>query len=152
MAKTYKVPKLVNGRGTLPIDRQFGTVGNIEVGRMRVASGTTDPTTWQTYMTMLDSLVELDRGDILISLNKKEKTFPDVLKLWKSHKLNSIIKVVTGHGDALTAMNAWIDEGLQLNGEPYTAKGIKAHKNNINQLFKVATGAESVKDLPTLLR
>lgn len=145
------VPKLVNGRGTLPIDRRFGQVGDVDVGRMRIASGTTDPDRWLAYQSMLDDLVTLDRGDLLLALATGDESVERLWKLWKAQRLRTVPKVVTGTDSLSTALSAWLAKGVKRNGEPFSQGTAKHYRNALDQVLKCGKGTEMVKDLPRLV-
>ncbi|MEN9790478.1 MAG: hypothetical protein RLZZ63_136, partial [Gemmatimonadota bacterium] len=62
----FLIPKLVNGRGTIPIDVTYKGVG-----RIRVSSGTTDDQTYIEIRQMMDDLYNHGNLTTLKSLQSK---------------------------------------------------------------------------------
>lgn len=69
----YTVPSLINGRGTIPIDRSFRGVG-----RIRTASGTTDDAVYVRMMDALDSLYDAGNLPTLEALRDGQVTAMEV--------------------------------------------------------------------------
>ena len=63
---TFRVPKLANGRGNLPIDCQYKGIG-----RIRCSSGTTDEGTYLEIRQMMDDLYNVGNFDTLKAIQAK---------------------------------------------------------------------------------
>lgn len=128
-----------NGRGTLTIDRRLPGIG-----RLKIASGTTNTKMLRRLNGMLDALVAAGRLDVLRSLDERVVT---PLEVWDAYRLNDLDRLPS----AETIRRLWPTLEtwrLSLKGEHHK----RAIKSSIAQLRRVLTKAEaSIVDLPRAL-
>lgn len=125
---------------TLLIDRRFKGVG-----RIKRASGTTDPKVRRNYSRMLDALTDQGRVDLLRAIRDGTLSFAECHDAFRRHALHDL---VTGDiAKPLTpAWNKWLDE--------YRADYSAKHVISLGQSLKYlsSAGARRVADLPDALR
>lgn len=135
---TVTVPKLVNGRGTLPIRRSFKGVGEI-----RVASGTTDPVTYQRILSTLQDLANVGNLETLKAVKNRAVT---PMEVYDAVRQRGVGTVVTAVG---TAIQPAVEEFLRTHTvKENTRRGYESH---LSGFFKTLKASDTVRDLPTLL-
>lgn len=138
-AKPIVVPKLVNGRGTLPINRTYPGVGQI-----RVASGTTDPATYIKVVQTLDDLANVGNLTTLASI-KNGQLGP--LEAHHSLKQKGINTVLVGNLDR--PLRKTVEDWLEHHSiKANTKRGYKSH---LAGFFKTLTATHAVRDIPVRL-
>lgn len=125
---------------TLVIDRRFRGVG-----RIRRASGTTDPKLRRNYSRMLDAFKDQGRVDLLKAIQDGSLTFAECYVAHRRHALNELIVGETAKPLA-PAWDAW----LESHRKDYSAK----HAVSLGQSLKYLTRAKAARiaDLPRALR
>jgi len=74
-------PHRSNDRGSLVVDKRYP-----ELGRLKRATGTTEPTIFKLYVGMLDTLYASGRLDILRALKDRRVTFAEVWEVYRPMK------------------------------------------------------------------
>ena len=153
------MPKLVNGRGNLPIEKSAGYVDGVKVGLIRVSSGTRDAKVYSRLLDMLAALKEIGRADLLIDIKERRRRPLEVLKLYRQQRLADLPDVASA---ALleTALFDWLSVAVKKSGERLSDRTKRSYRNNFRQLLRVTsvvgrTSASSkppsIRDLPVLL-
>ena len=75
------------GGGSLRIDRQFNLLG---VGRLQVASGTTDPDEFERINALLTMLAEMGEKDLLLAIKKRSISLDDLRGAHKTKALPAL--------------------------------------------------------------
>lgn len=138
-AKSIMVPQLVNGRGTLPISRTY-----TGVGRIRVASGTTDPSTYVKVVQTLDDLANIGNLTTLEGI-RDGRLSP--LEAYHRLKQTGINTVLAGNLDRplRETVEEWLeDHGVKAN----TKRGYKSH---LAGFFRTLNATHRVRDIPARL-
>jgi integrase len=133
---------LSNGRGTLVIERRFP----LPVGKIRRASGTTDPQAFKGVNDMLTAMAESvpPRYDILRAIKEKKIAPMYALSLWRQGELESVASALL-LPPLQTSMQTWMEQ-LEV------SKGYKSQiKSTLNALLRQET-EPTVGDLPLLLQ
>jgi hypothetical protein len=133
------VSKQSNGRGSLVLDRIFPGVG-----RVRVASGTTKRRVAEALDTMLGTLYELGRADLLGDIRDRRLHPMEVYPLFRSGNVQDI---PTGEFMVLVKddVYGWIDEHECSDGHRVDLRG------HIKRLLALAGEETPVGDLPYAL-
>lgn len=85
---TKQAPRnLTPGGGSLRIDRQFNLLG---VGRLQVASGTTDPAEFERINALLTMLAEMGDKDLLLAIKKRSISLDDLRGAHKNKALPAL--------------------------------------------------------------
>jgi len=132
----YTVPRLVNNRGTLPIRRSYKGVGEI-----RVASGTTDPTTYVKLLQMLDELANVGNITTLASIKRRTVTPLEALNAVKSQGVNTSL---TGNQDR--PLRQAVEEWLDVHSVKETTK--RGYRSHLAGFYKKVGATDTVRDLP----
>ena len=135
----YTVPKLVNGRGTIPIDRSFKGVG-----RIRIVSGTTDETVYLKMMDTLDNIHDAGNVPTLEALRDGSVTMMEVYS-------NAIQKGVTSQMTVNldTPLKETLTEWLKTHEVKDSTR--RSYKQHLDLIYKVCTVTDVVRDLPKRL-
>jgi len=135
----YTVPRLVNNRGTLPIRRSYKGVGEI-----RVASGTTDPTTYVRLLQMLDELANVGNLGTLASIKSRAVSPMEALSAVKAQGVHTSL---TGNQDKpiRKTIEEWLD-GYEVKDN--TKRGYRSH---LAGFYKKVSATDTVRDIPERL-
>lgn len=131
----HKIPKLVNGRGTLPINQSYEGVGKI-----RVASGTKDPNTYLAILKAMDGVYNAGNLDTLESLRDKVITPLELLQSVKKSGVHKVININTSVLLIQTILD-WLEHH---NIKETTRRGYKSH---LDLFFKTCKATDTIKDL-----
>lgn len=135
----YIVPQLINGRGTIPIDRSFKPVG-----RIRTVSGTTDEDVYRRMMDTLDDIYDAGNLATLEALRDGSVTMMEVYS-------NAINKGVTNQMTVnldrplMETINDWLPT------HDIKASTRKSYGNHLALLYKFCSANDTVRDLPKRL-
>jgi integrase len=133
-------PHRTNKRGTFVLDRQFRGVG-----RIKRASGTTDPKQFKLLDAMLTTLYRAGRIDILQAIYTGHLT---PLEVWSRFRLGELDRLPT-----VEAMKPLKDSLEQWLKEADTGKwNRQGRKYAVNAILRLARKSATVTDLPQLLR
>lgn len=129
-----------NKRGTFILDRHFRGVG-----RLKRASGTTDPKLFGLLDAMLSTLYEGGRVDLLRAIATGTLT---PLEVWARFRVNELERLPTAE------MVIPLDPGMYdwLKGKQASAHHAAGLKYSIAALLKHARKGATVADLPAVLR
>lgn len=122
---------------TLMIDRTFRGVG-----RIKKASGTTDPKLRRNYNRMLDAFKDSGRLDLLRAI-RDGLSFAEAYDAYRRHALHELAT-----GDLAKPLAPAWEKWL----EGYRADYSKKHVVSLGQSLKYLRSAERVADLPAALR
>jgi integrase len=131
-------PKLVNGRGNIPINRTYAGFGTI-----RVSSGTRDEHTYSRLIHMLDDLHNIGNLGTLRSIQNRKLT---PLEAYDTLKNKGIGTVLVGDQDK-PIVHA-IDEWLELH--PVKANTKRGYKSHLQGFYKKVGQARTVRELPAV--
>ena len=135
----YKVPKLINGRGTLPIQKQYNGVGVI-----RVASGTTDP---KTYVKIVQTMDELYNAGNLTTLHSIRDRVLGPMELLVKVKDQGVHVVQTVDNSATLIPSIW--EWLETYDiKEATRRGYRSH---LEGFANSCRATDTIRDLPDRL-
>jgi integrase len=161
------MPHRSNDRGSLVVDKRYP-----ELGRLKRATGTTDPTIYKLYVAMLDTLYASGRLDILRALKDRRVTFAEVWEVYRPMKdrpadLNRLPSVETVRKlfvveapagvDPLTLVGTRDDDGafsLWLRGldcGDFHRNAVAVHARQLARVAPSLLGA-TVADVPTLVQ
>lgn len=126
---------------TLVIDKNFKGVG-----RIRKATGTTNPTLRRKMARMLDALRDDARLDLLLAIQAGSLSLMEVFAAYQAHELDKLPTAATAKPLA-EAMKAWID-GLQA-----PEQISKKHKESLetSRRYLAARSDATINDLPDVL-
>lgn len=128
-----------HGRGTLILDRQFKGLG-----RLRLASGTTNHKTFKLLDAMLVTLYDKGRLDLLALLQRRVITVGALWDKYRSHDLEALQSAEQLLG-LEEAVEAWLKTKVCSEG----------HRRNLRVAFRTLSALKAgatVADLPDLLR
>lgn len=137
MAKT---PKLINGRGTLPLKKRFKGVGLI-----RKMSGTTDSKTYHRIVDTMDQLHNLGNFDALLAVKRGVLSPLELLEHVTKKGLTKVGDVQTNL-ELDSTLNKWLDK------HDIKETTRKTYRGNLSRFLKSAPTGSLVKDIPALYR
>jgi hypothetical protein len=114
----YNVPKLINGRGTLPIQKQYKGVGVI-----RVASGTTDPKTYVKILQTMDELYNVGNLTTLESIRDRVISPIELLVKVKDQGVH-VVQNVDNSATLIPSIWEWLET---YDIKEATRRGYKSH-------------------------
>lgn len=135
----YRVPKLVNNRGTLPINRSYQGVG-----RIRVASGTADSNTYIAILKAMDGVFNAGNLDTLEAIRDRVVTPLDLLQSVKKNGVNKVVNINVAV-PLISTVQHWLEN---YDIKQSTRRGYRSH---LAGLFKRCTATDTLKDLPKRL-
>lgn len=127
------------GLGSLIVDRRT------MVGRIKQASGTTDPKLHRRLNTMLRELSDAGRADYLRSIRDRRLSLLAAYELYRAHGASKLPSLEQLQG-LRTALVAWIEAA-----ECGPAQRL-AHRTAMNHLLQAAPPDAQMSDLPRLLQ
>jgi len=135
----YNVPKLINGRGTLPIQKQYKGVGVI-----RVASGTTDPKTYVKILQTMDELYNVGNLTTLESIRDRVISPIELLVKVKDQGVH-VVQNVDNSATLIPSIWEWLET---YDIKEATRRGYKSHLEGFVNSCK---GTDTIRDLPARL-
>lgn len=133
-----KTPKLINGRGTIPLKKRFKGVGLI-----RKMSGTTDSKTYHRIVDAMDQLYNIGNLDALLAVKNGSLTPLELLDLVAKKGLTKVGLVQTSI-DLNIALNKWLDD------HDIRETTRKSYRGNLSVFLKTSPAGSLVKDIPML--
>jgi hypothetical protein len=137
----FLIPKLVNGRGTIPIDVSFKGVG-----RIRVSSGTTDEQTYVDIRQMLDELYNHANIATLKAIQSKSVKPLLVLAQTKNRGIKTSITEDLSR-PILTALAEWLETTPSLKDATK-----KSYRGQIDSFAQVVTASDTMEVLVDRLK
>ncbi|HEY3287263.1 MAG TPA: tyrosine-type recombinase/integrase [Gemmatimonadaceae bacterium] len=135
MAKT---PKLINGRGTLPLKKRFKGVGLI-----RKMSGTTDSKTYHRIVDTMDQLHNVGNFDALLAVKRGVLSPLELLEHVTKKGLTKVGDLQTNL-ELDSTLNKWLDK------HDIKETTRKTYRGNLSRFLKSAPTGSLVKDIPAL--
>lgn len=139
--QSHRIPKLVNGRGTIPIDVTYKGVG-----RIRVSSGTTDDQTYLELRQMMDSLY--NHGNLGTLEAIRSKSVEPLVVLYQT-RTKGIGTSVTVNLDKpiLESIYDWLDSSPSLKESTK-----KSYRGQIKSFESVVSSTDSMTVLVDRLK
>jgi integrase len=133
-------PHKTNARGSFVIDRQFRGVG-----RIKRATGSTDPEMFALLDAMLVTLHKSGRVDILQAVKSGALT---ILEVWSRYRLGELDRLPTV--ETMKPLKAALEEWLETADASDWHR--KSRKYSVAAVLRLARKDATVQDLPNLLR
>lgn len=139
MPRTH-IPKLVNGRGTFPLDFTYAR------GRIRVATGTTDPKVYRAIRTLLDELNNVGNFETLDRIRNGTAKLMDVYAFYQD---NGKKKPYTAAKSVplKESVRKWLDSPSDRKAS--TMRGYASH---LTAFLTTCTDSDLTSDIPRRLR